>query len=99
MRKKLTVARNFLYRLVFIGLVINVAAQFAYMAAAKHEGINLASKLMNITPFYLSAMITSSIVLTRAIFLYFVLLPALALHWTVARDKHLIEKKEGEYAT
>lgn len=96
MKEKLIVTRNFLYRLFLIGFALNLGAQFVFMFAAKNEGLNQVSKLLNITPFYLSAMITLSIVLTRVIFLYFVLLPALALHWTVARDKYLMEKKEIE---
>lgn len=89
MREKLILIRNFLYRLFLIGFILNVAAQFVFMAAAKGQGINELSQILSIPPFYLGELIVSSIVIIRVIFLYFILLPALALHWTVARDKSL----------
>lgn len=89
MREKLIIARNFLYRLFLIGFIANVAAQIIFMAAAKGHAINQLSQMLTITPFYLGALVTSSIIVMRVIFLYFILFPALALHWTIARDKHL----------
>lgn len=89
MRNKLIITRNFLYRLFLIGFILNIAAQFIYMAAVKGQAIIQLSQLLSITPFYLGALVTSSIIVIRVILLYFVLFPALALHWTIARDKHL----------
>lgn len=89
MREKLIITRNFLYRLFLIGFILNLLGQLVFMAAAKDQSLIELSKLLSITPFYLGAVITSSIVFMRVVFLYFVLLPALALHWTIARDKHI----------
>lgn len=91
MQNKLIVIRNFLYRLFLIGFIINLLAQFMFMVAAKGQGIVELSTLLNITPFYIGAIITTSIVTMRVIFLYFILFPALALHWTIARDKNIIK--------
>lgn len=87
MKEKLIIIRNFLYRLFLIGFILNLGAQFVFMAAAKGQGIVEVSKLLSVTPFYVGAFISSSIIIIRVIFLYFILLPAIALHWTVARDK------------
>lgn len=86
MKEKLIITRNFLYRLFLIGFILNILAQFVFMAASKGVGISELSKMLNITPFYLGAIISTSIVAIRVFFLYFILLPALALHWTIARD-------------
>lgn len=87
MKEKLIITRNFLYRLFLIGFILNILAQFVFMAASKGVGISELSKMLSITPFYLGAIISTSIVAIRVFFLYFILLPALALHWTIARDK------------
>lgn len=89
MKEKLITTRNFLYRLFLIGFVLNLTAQFVFMATAKGQGINELAQILSIPPFYLSGLIVSSIVVIRVIFLYFILMPALALHWTIARDKNL----------
>lgn len=86
MRVNLIVTRNFLYRLFVIGFVVNVLAQMVFMVAAKGQGIVEMATILNITPFFVGAIITASLVVMRMIFLYFVLFPALALHWTIARD-------------
>ncbi len=93
MIRKLVVTRNFLYRLFLIGFAINLGAQAVFVAAAKNERVKHLSKFLNISPLYLNILINSAIILTRVVFLYFILFPALALHWTVARDKYLIEKR------
>lgn len=87
MKEKLIITRNFLYRFFLIGFVLNLLAQFVFMAAAKGAGIIELSKMLSVTPFYLGAIISTSIVAIRVFFLYFILLPAIALHWTIARDK------------
>lgn len=91
MKEKLIIIRNFLYRLFLIGFVLSLLAQFVFMAAVKGQGIIDLSVMLNTPPVYLSTLITSSIIIIRVLFLYFVLLPALALHWTIARDKNIIE--------
>lgn len=90
MKEKLILIRNFLYRLFLLGFLINVFAQFVLMVAVQGGALMELSKLLNVSTFYLGEMITSSIVIIRIILFYFVLLPALALHWTIARDKNLI---------
>lgn len=87
MKEQLVITRNFLYRLFLIGFILNIAAQFIFMAASRGTGIIELSKMLSVTPFYLGAIISTSIVFIRVFFLYFILLPALALHWTIARDK------------
>lgn len=91
MKEKLIIIRNFLYRLFVIGFILNLGAQFVFMAAAKGQGVVEVSKLLSVTPYYLGSLVSSSIIVIRVIFLYFVLLPALALHWTIARDKMYID--------
>lgn len=90
MRNRLIVIRNFLYRLFLIGFILNLLAQFVFIAAAKGQGLIEASVMLNVTPLYLGTLITCSIIIMRVIFLYFVLLPALALHWTIAKDKNIV---------
>lgn len=87
MKEKLIITRNFLYRLFLIGFILNIIAQFIFMAATKGQGVIELSKMLSITPFYLGAIVSTSIVAIRVFFLYFILLPAIALHWTIARDK------------
>lgn len=92
MREKLIVTRNFLYRLFFIGFVFNVFAQIIFMLAASGHGLAQASRAISVPPFYLGEMVVTSIMIIRMFLFYAVLLPALALHWTIARDKVLKEK-------
>lgn len=90
MKENLILTRNFLYRLFLIGFILNIIAQFVFMAAAKGQALIQISQFISIPPYYLGELIVTSIVVIRVIFLYFILLPALALHWTVARDKKLL---------
>lgn len=89
MKEKLLITRNFLYRLFLLGFVVNFFAQFILMIAVNGGALLELSRLLSVTPFYLGELITSSIVIMRVILFYFVLLPALALHWTIAKDKNL----------
>lgn len=91
MKKKLILTRNFLYRLFFIGFIFNVFVQVVFMFAAKGHGLNEAARAISVPPYYLGEMIVSSIMFIRMFFFYVILLPALALHWTIARDKELKE--------
>ena len=89
MKQKLLLARNFLYRLFLIGFVINFSAQMIIMIAVKNGALVELGQMLSVTPFYLGSLITSSIINVRVALFYFVLLPAFALHWTIARDKNL----------
>lgn len=91
MRKKLVVTRNFLYRLFFIGFAFNVLAQVIFMLAAKGHGMEEVSRAISVPPYYLGEMVVTSIMIIRMFLFYAVLLPAFALHWTIARDKELKE--------
>lgn len=92
MRKKLIVTRNFLYRLFFIGFVFNVFAQIVFMLAATGHGLDEAARAISVPPYYMGEMVVTSIMILRMFLFYAVLLPAFALHWTIARDKELKEK-------
>lgn len=89
MKEKLLVARNFLYRLFLLGFLINLFAQFVLMIAVKEGAIAELSQMLSVSPFYLGETVTSSIIITRIILFYLILLPAFALHWTIAKDKNL----------
>lgn len=89
MKEKLLVARNFLYRLFLLGFLINLFAQFVLMIAVKQGAIAELSQALSVSTYYLGELITSSIVITRIILFYLVLLPAFALHWTIAKDKNI----------
>lgn len=89
MKEKLILARNFLYRLFLLGFVVNLFAQVVFMLAVKDQSLTQLSQFVNIPPYYLGELIISSIIYLRLFLFYFVLLPALALHWTIARDKVL----------
>jgi len=90
MKENLIITRNFLYRLFLIGFVINFLAQFIFMFAVKAQGINELAQMLSVSPLDLGQTIFSSIIYIRVILFYFILLPALALHWTIARDKKLL---------
>lgn len=87
MREKLVITRNFLYRLFLIGIVLNILVQFVFMMAMKGQGINEISQILNVPQYYVIQLIISSIISVRIILIYFILCPAFALHWTIARDK------------
>lgn len=89
MREKLIITRNFLYRFFILGFIINLIVQFIFSAAVKTQGVNELSQMLSVSSYYLAQLIISSIVFIRVFLFYFVLLPAIALHWTIARDKHL----------
>lgn len=89
MREKLIVTRNFLYRLFIISFIINIIAQIILTLATKSNNINQVSLMLGVTPFYLAQLIFTSIVIIRVFLFYFILLPAIALHWTIASDKHI----------
>lgn len=89
MKQNLIIMRNFLYRLFLIGFVINFLAQFILMFAVKMQGLIELSQMLSVSPFYLGETIMTSIIVMRVILFYFVLIPAFALHWTIAREKSL----------
>lgn len=89
MKEKLIITRNFLYRLFIIGIVLNIFAQFMFMMAIKGQALNEVAVALNLSSSYLVQMIISSIISIRIVLLYFILCPAFALHWTIARDKNL----------
>lgn len=86
MKEKLTLARNFLYRLFVIAFVLNVLSQIPFMFI-KYQGIVQAAQVLGLSPQYLMQLIITYITSIRVILIYFVLCPALALHWTISRDK------------
>lgn len=89
MKEKLIITRNFLYRLFLLGFIINLFAQFVLMIAVKNGAFLELAKTLSVSTYYLGELVTSSIVIMRIILFYLVLLPALALHWTIARDKNI----------
>lgn len=86
MKDKLIVTRNFLYRLFVIGFVANIALQILILLTGG-KGINEASRILELPPYFLMEMIIVAITTIRTFLFYFILCPALALHWTIARDK------------
>jgi len=88
MRDELIVIRNFLYRLFIIGFVANVVFQI-FILLTGGKGINEASRILELPPYFLMELLIVMISGIRAFLLYFILCPALALHWTIARDKML----------
>lgn len=89
MREKLIVIRNFLYRLFFIGFIFNLFAQVIFMLAATGHGLDDAARAISVPPYYMGEMVVTSIMIIRMFLFYAILLPAFALHWTIARDKVL----------
>lgn len=90
MKEKLIITRNFLYRLFLLGFLINLFAQFVLMIAVKQGAMIELSQMLSVSPFYLGELVTTSIIIMRIVLFYLVLLPALALHWTIARDKNIL---------
>lgn len=86
MREKLILVRNFLYRLFLIGFLFSVFAQVMYMLMSGPTIIE-ATKLLGLPPFFLTKLMISTIVSIRIFLVYVILAPALALHWTISRDK------------
>lgn len=88
MKEKLIIIRNFLYRLFIIGFILNILSQLPFLVL-KMQGINEAASFLGVPPYYLMELLISTISTLRVILFYFILCPALALHWTIARDKNL----------
>lgn len=88
MKEKLIIIRNFLYRLFIIGFILNIISQIPFVLV-KMQSINEAAVFLGVPPYYLMELLITSITVLRIILVYFILCPALALHWTIARDKSL----------
>lgn len=88
MKKKLKVIRNFLYRLFLIGFIINTVSALSFISI-HGQGLEEAAKMLNVTPAYLIELALTSLNTIKLVLFYIVLLPAIALHWTIARDKNL----------
>ena len=98
MLKKLVVLRNFLYRLFVVGVVFDILTQLLFLAI---NGFVLAPKPplfgmppggmppFGLPPHEVCAAMMNFIGFSRTFLVYFVLCPALALHWTVKREKSL----------
>lgn len=88
MKEKLIIIRNFLYKLFLIGFVINILFQmFIMLFVGQH--LLTASRILELPPYYLTELLITSIATIRVFLIYFILCPALALHWTIAKDKIL----------
>lgn len=88
MREKLVILRNFLYKFFLIGFVLNVMFQLLLLAMGG-RGIIEASKILELPSYFLHEVLIIVIVSVRVFFVFFVLCPALALHWAIAKDKTL----------
>lgn len=88
MKEKLIVIRNFLYRLFIVGFVFNVLFQLLFLIMGG-KGIQEASRVLELPPYYLIELLISTIIYMRIVLIYFILFPAIALHWTIARDKNV----------
>lgn len=88
MKENLTVIRNFLYRLFLIGFIFSALTQLGIIFG-NFQGISEASKMLHVSPEYLIELILNSITVVKTFLFYCVLCPALALHWTIAKDKNL----------
>lgn len=88
MKAKLILTRNFLYRFFLIGFIFSVATQLMYIFMSG-PAIVEAAKILGLPPFFLTKLIITMIAFIRTFLVYFILLPALALHWTIARDKNI----------
>lgn len=87
MKEKLLVTRNFLYRLFVVGFLFSLIFQFSFMSISP-KLLAEANKLLGLQPFFVLELVISALVYIRAFLIYFILAPALALHWTIARDKY-----------
>lgn len=84
--KKLVVLRNFLYRFFVIGFVFSVIMQAVLMVS--HDYIfAIAKEFANIPQCGLALLLTGFLGYVRLFLFFMVLSPALALHWTISRDK------------
>ena len=85
MREKLILVRNFLYRFFIIGFIFNILTQLFFLLIGA-KGLHQASMVLELRPYYLLELIISTVMYLRVFLVYFVLFPALALHWTIAKD-------------
>lgn len=88
MRDKLIITRNFLYKLFLIGFLLNVLFQLLILLMGG-KALSEASRVLELQPYFLTQLLIVCIATIRIFLVYFVLCPALALHWTVAKDKTL----------
>lgn len=95
MKEKLILIRNFLYRLFLICFVINLITQLPLFFIKDVDFINI-SRMFGMSPFYVQQTIFSVVITARALIFYVILFPALALHWTIAKDKGLKYFKDSE---
>lgn len=89
MKEKLILVRNFLYRLFLIGIILNISAQVIHAIIANGGVINDPAQALMISPNYFEQLGISNILFIRLFLIYFILCPALVLHWTIAKDKNL----------
>ncbi len=91
MKENLFIIRNFLYRFFVIGFIFSIIAQITFMSISG-PALDDAIRILHLPPVYVQNLIISSLVYIRVFLLYFILTPALALHWTISKDKHLAQK-------
>lgn len=88
MKEKLIITRNFLYRFFVIGFLLSVLFQAVLMF--NHEFIfTYAATYAGISKSGIALLLSGFIGTTRLFLFYLVLCPAIALHWTVKREKSL----------
>lgn len=87
MREKLLLTRNFLYRLFVVGFLFSIVFQLSFMSISP-KLLAEANKVLGLQPFFVLELVIQALVYIRAFLIYFILCPALALHWTIARDKY-----------
>lgn len=71
-----------------IGFVLNVLFQLVILFIGG-KGLLEAARILELPPYYLTQVMIVAIASIRAFLVYFILCPALALHWTIAKDKTL----------
>lgn len=91
MSKKLVVVRNFLYRFFVIGFLVSILSQLVFFA---NNGMFLTqiAMMLEVSRAHLVLLVISLIALGRIFLVYLILCPALALHWTIKREKSLNEQ-------
>lgn len=88
MKEILIVIRNFLYRLFLIGLVFSILSQLA-LIYINVQGLTEASKILHVSSSYLMELMLKAITDVKNFLFFGVLCPAIALHWTISKDKLL----------
>lgn len=86
MKEILIIIRNFLYRLFLIGLVFSVLSQLA-LVSINVQGLTEASKILHVSSNYLMELMLKAITDVKNFLFFGVLCPAIALHWTISKDK------------